>query len=106
MPEPDCKQQLAQATETISHSLNEQRNAVHRSLYDRSQNQPLFRLRTYIAGDRALAPDGKRRAPCGDGAARRADDRRWPGSAGDDGQSKTRMTYETTCDTICTGGEP
>jgi Histidine kinase-, DNA gyrase B-, and HSP90-like ATPase len=95
---------LAQTTETISLSLNEQRNAVYCSLYDRPQDQPLLRLRTYVAGDRALAPDGKRGAACGDGATRRAHGRRWPGSARDDGQSKALLTYDTTCDTTCTGG--
>src|SRR3979411_2924879 len=94
MPEPDCKQQLAQATETISLSLNEQRNAVHRSLYDRSQNQPLFRLRTYASGDRTLAPDGQRGAGGGDGAAAGADGRRRTGSARGDGQSKGRLTND------------
>src|SRR4030088_1668527 len=75
MPEPDCKQQLAQATETISHSLNEQRNAVHRSLYDRSKNQPLLRLRTHAAGDRALASHGQRGAARGERTVARAHDR-------------------------------
>src|SRR5258708_28934490 len=62
--------ELAPATETISHSQHEQRNAVHRSLYDRPQNQPLFRLWTYASGDRPLASDGERGAARGDGAAR------------------------------------
>ena len=58
---------LAQATETISLSLDEQRNAVYRSLHDGPQNQPLLRLRPNAAGDRALASDGQRGAAGGDG---------------------------------------
>ena len=58
---------LAQTTESISHSLNEQRNAVYRSLHDGPQNQPLLRLRPNAAGDRALAPDGARGAAGGHG---------------------------------------
>ena len=58
---------LAQATETISLSFNEQRNAVYRSLHDGPQNQTLLRLRTHVAGDRALASDGQRRAVGRDG---------------------------------------
>ncbi len=78
---------LAQTTETISLSLNEQRNAVYRSLYDRPQDQPLLRLRTHAAGDRALAPDGERGAAGGDGAACGAHGGRRPGSARDDGRA-------------------
>ena len=35
----------------MSLSINEQRNAVYRSLYDGPQNQTLLRLRTNVAGD-------------------------------------------------------
>ena len=57
--------------QTISLSQNEQRNAVYRSLYDGSQNQPLLRLRTNAAGDRALAPHGERGAAGRDGSGLR-----------------------------------
>jgi two-component system, cell cycle sensor histidine kinase PleC len=62
---------LASGAQTISLSINEQRNAVYRSLYDGPKNQTLLRLRTNVAGDRALAPHGERGAigrdgrPCG-----------------------------------------
>ena len=52
---------LAQAPRIrITYRDHEPRNTVHRSLHDRSQDQPLLRLRTHAAGDRALAPDGQR----------------------------------------------
>src|SRR5260370_17293812 len=73
--------ELAPATETISHSQHEQRNAVYRSLYDRPQNQPLFRLWPYASGDRPLAPDGERGAASRDGAARPTHGGCGPGSA-------------------------
>ena len=60
---------LAQATQTISLSINEQRNAVYRSLHDGPQNQTLLRLRTNVAGDRALASHGDRGAIGRDGRA-------------------------------------
>jgi len=59
---------LAQAAPTVSLSPDEQRIAVHRRLYHRSQIQPLLRLRTHAAGDRALVADGQRRAARSDGA--------------------------------------
>src|SRR6185437_639263 len=59
---------LAQAVPTVSLSLDEQRIAVHRRLYHRPQIQPLFRLRTHAAGNRALVADGECRAARGDGA--------------------------------------
>ena len=63
---------LALTTQTISLSINEQRNAVYRSLYDGPKDQTLLRLRTNVAGDRALAPNGDRGAIGRDGRARRA----------------------------------
>src|SRR5438876_655449 len=60
---------LAQGTQTISLSINEQRNAVYRSLHDGPQNQTLLRLRTNVAGDRALAPHGDSGAIGRDGRA-------------------------------------
>ena len=89
---------LALTIETNSLSKNEQRNTVHRSLYDRSQNQPLSRLWAHTSGDRTLAPDGKCRAACGDGAARGADERGWAGSARNDGAFQVRLSDS------CSGG--
>src|SRR5262245_57496668 len=63
---------LAYAIEIVSLSMDEQRNAVYRSLYDRPQDQALLRLWADAAGDRALAQDGQRRAPGSDGAVARA----------------------------------
>src|SRR6185295_4400184 len=60
---------LALGTQTISLSINEQRNAVYRSLYDGPQNQTLLRLRTNVAGDRTLAPHGDSGAIGRDGRA-------------------------------------
>jgi len=42
--------------------LNEQGDAVYRSLHDRSQSQPLFWPRPHAPQDRALARHGRRRA--------------------------------------------
>ena len=52
----------------LHYSQNEPRNAVHRSLPDGPQDQPLLRVRTHAAGNRGLAPHGQRRAARRDGA--------------------------------------
>src|SRR5437763_16920488 len=85
-------ERLRKPTEYASHFQNEQRHAVHRSLYDRSEDQPLFRLRTHIAGNRAMAPDGKLGAAGCDGAACQADGGRGAATASDRNRLKHRLT--------------
>jgi hypothetical protein len=83
---------LAPAAETVSLSEDEHRNAVHRSLYDRPQNQSVFRLWTYASGDRPLASDGERGAARGDGATRLTHGGRGPDAAGGRQQFENRLT--------------
>src|SRR5260370_1275054 len=68
--------------------LNEQGDAVYRSLHDRSQNQHLFWPRPYAPQDRALARQGQRRAA-----------RRYGGIAAamvvDTGATSVVLTYES-----------
>ncbi len=85
---------LAQATEYTSLSQDEQRHAVHRSLYDGSENRPLSGLRAHAAGDRALAPDGQRRASGRHGAVSLAHGRSRACSAAMAKPSKIRLTSE------------
>ena len=58
------------------------KNAVHRGLYDRSQDRPVSRLRPHAARDCALAPDRQRRAAAIMALRRAHDGRRLPGAAG------------------------
>src|SRR6202040_249050 len=88
---------LAQTNETISNSVNEQRNAVHRSLYDGSQNQPLSGLRTNASGDRTLASHGQRGTPCGDGAVAGAHGRRRAGAAATSSQVERGLGRAPLC---------
>ena len=83
---------LAPAAETISLSQDEHRYAVHRCLYDRPQNQPVFRLWTYASGDRPLASDGERGAARGDGATRLTHGGCGVGAAGGRRQFENRLT--------------
>ena len=97
----DCNQVLAQTTKPFQLSSMSKESRLQS--VGSTPGPASVSLRTHVA-EIARWHRWKARSACGDGAARRAHGRRRPGSARDGGQSKARLTYDTTCDTNCTGG--
>jgi hypothetical protein len=84
-----------QAIKIVSLSKDEHRDAVYRSLHDGSKNQPLLRLRTHPARDRALAPHRRCRAARNHGAIAGADGASGIGTTDDGSSFDARLMKST-----------